>query len=915
MVVLNFRQKMYWLCVLGVLSALVVGCVGYFAQLRGEAAIAQSVVNSAALRNHLEADMMHDAIRGDVLAALLSASEGHGDGQEAVLQDFREHADWFRRSVEANRQLPLSRDIEQGLQEIGPALDAYIRDAGELIEIAARDLPAAKAKQAAFMASFSQLEARMETASDLISAGTQQSQTKLQEDLSFYEWLTVGILLLASCVLLAVGSRIINRILQQLGGDPDYAKDIVQQVANGTLNVSIRLQADSHGSLLHAIEDMRQKLQRNFEEMERIGAETRRLAEESLRVRQALDVCATAAFIASPAGEVVYINQAGQRLFSATRGSFVQAGIALPVQSLSGWNIQPLLQVLNRSLQQLHESCKQRVIIADRTFDVVMTPVMGADRSLTGVVQEWVDLTEELGRQARERAVAQENARVRQALDNVTANTMIADSSGNIVYMNSAVLGMLKAAESDIRKALPQFDTGRLLGANFDVFHQNPAHQRSLLAGLTGAYRSQISVGGRTFTLVANPILNEQRERIGTVVEWADRTQEVLIENELAQLLGAANDGDLSRRIPLEGKQGFFLTLSQGLNELLALADDVISNVIRVMDALAHGRLTEKVEREYRGMFDKLKQDTNATVGILVNVVEKIAESAQSVAAGAQEIAQANEDLSQRTEEQASSLEETASSMEEMNSAVRESSDNAASANQLATDAYSRACSGGEVVTRAVSAMSAISASSKKIADIIAVIDEIAFQTNLLALNAAVEAARAGEQGRGFAVVAGEVRNLAQRSASAAKEIKDLIRDSVGKVEDGTSLVNESGATFSELVESVRGVSRIVQEIASAAKEQASGITQVNTAISQMDQMTQQNAALVEEVSAAGETLTEQARHLLELIAFFDLGKTAASRQSGTVRAVGRAPAPRPAVSPSAPSAARPVDDEEWQEF
>ncbi|MCP5158097.1 MAG: methyl-accepting chemotaxis protein [Gammaproteobacteria bacterium] len=255
----------------------------------------------------------------------------------------------------------------------------------------------------------------------------------------------------------------------------------------------------------------------------------------------------------------------------------------------------------------------------------------------------------------------------------------------------------------------------------------------------------------------------------------------------------------------------------------------------------------------------------------LRDMASKITQATSQVSSAAAEIAQGSADLSQRTEEQASALEETASSMEELTSTVKQSADNAGQANQLAGAARTQAEQGGQVVEQAVTAMSAISTSSRKIADIIGVIDEIAFQTNLLALNAAVEAARAGEQGRGFAVVAAEVRKLAQRSADAAKEIKTLITDSVAKVEDGGKLVEQSGQTLQEIVTAVKKVSDIVAEMAAAAREQASGIEQVNRAILQMDQVTQQNAALVEETAAASQAMGDQARELQGLMAFFRL--------------------------------------------
>jgi methyl-accepting chemotaxis protein len=292
---------------------------------------------------------------------------------------------------------------------------------------------------------------------------------------------------------------------------------------------------------------------------------------------------------------------------------------------------------------------------------------------------------------------------------------------------------------------------------------------------------------------------------------------------------------------------------------------------------IAHGDLTVRFKNTgketgiYAAMRDMAAQ--------LKDMVSQVTQSTSQVSSAAAEIAQGSSDLAQRTEEQASALEETASSMEELTSTVKQSADNAAQANQLASAARSQAEQGGQVVDQAITAMSAINASSRKIADIIGVIDEIAFQTNLLALNAAVEAARAGEQGRGFAVVAGEVRKLAQRSADAAKEIKTLITDSVAKVEDGGRLVRRSGQTLQEIMVSVKKVSDIVAEIAAASREQASGIEQVNKAILQMDQATQQNAALVEQTAAASHSMGDQARDLDQLMRFFKLDGQAATYQ------------------------------------
>ncbi|MBX3304019.1 MAG: MCP four helix bundle domain-containing protein [Nitrospira sp.] len=297
--------------------------------------------------------------------------------------------------------------------------------------------------------------------------------------------------------------------------------------------------------------------------------------------------------------------------------------------------------------------------------------------------------------------------------------------------------------------------------------------------------------------------------------------------------------------------------------------EHLVADAQAVLGRLATNDLTEEMAGTYQGELDKIKLSINAVVHNLSCTIATVHETAESVLSGAEEITKGNEDLSQRTSEQASALEETSASMEEMTSTVKQNADNAKQANQLAASARDTADKGGAVTKRAVDAMGEINKSSKKIADIITVIDEIAFQTNLLALNAAVEAARAGEHGRGFAVVAAEVRNLAQRSATAAKEIKGLINESIQRVNDGSELVNQSGKTLEEIVGSVKRVTDIIAEITAASQEQASGIDQVNKAIMQMDETTQQNAALVEETTSASQSMKEQIKGLLQQIKVF----------------------------------------------
>ncbi|WP_031333960.1 methyl-accepting chemotaxis protein, partial [Xanthomonas phaseoli] len=322
------------------------------------------------------------------------------------------------------------------------------------------------------------------------------------------------------------------------------------------------------------------------------------------------------------------------------------------------------------------------------------------------------------------------------------------------------------------------------------------------------------------------------------------------MNRQIKQLAQAAAAGDFSARGDAAQFQYDFRIMVESLNQLMATADGSLQALSGMLQAIAAGDLTARMDGQFQGVFAQMRDDANATVTQLAGIVGHIQTSAVSINAAASEIAAGNNDLSQRTEQQAANLEETAASMEELTSTVKQNAEGARQANQLAIGAASVASQGGEVVGKVVDTMAGIQASSKKIADIISVIDGIAFQTNILALNAAVEAARAGEQGRGFAVVASEVRTLAQRSSAAAKEIKDLIGDSVQRVTDGSQLVDQAGRTMAEIVSSVQRVTDIMGEISAASQEQSAGIEQVNLTVTQMDEATQQNAALVEEATA-----------------------------------------------------------------
>ncbi|MGZ4955701.1 MAG: methyl-accepting chemotaxis protein, partial [Methylobacter sp.] len=474
-----------------------------------------------------------------------------------------------------------------------------------------------------------------------------------------------------------------------------------------------------------------------------------------------------------------------------------------------------------------------------------------------------------LERITAERKAADETLRVKIALDNVSTGVMIADNDRNIIYANQRVTDILDKTETETSRQLSKFSADNLLGAKMDDFHQNPAHQANILAALSGNYEAEMTVGGRSMVVIASPVINEQGQRLGTVAEWHDRTDEVIAENEVATIVEAAASGNFSMRLDMEGKDGFLRHLGGDINRLMQTSEAGLNEVARVLNALSRGDLTETITNDYSGTFGQLKDDSNTTVEKLKDIVNQIKHATDGINTGTKEIASGNNDLSHRTEQQAASLEQTAASMEQLTSAVQHNAANAQQANKLAVDASDIAGKGVEVVGQVVMTMDDISESSRKIGDIISVIDDIAFQTNILALNAAVEAARAGEQGRGFAVVAIEVRNLAQRAATAAGEIKGLISESVTKVAEGSKLVTQAGLTMEEIVVSIRGVTTMMAEITAASAEQSSGIEQVNLAIAQMDDVTQQNAALVEQAAAAAESLEEQAQNLVVTVGSF----------------------------------------------
>lgn len=464
---------------------------------------------------------------------------------------------------------------------------------------------------------------------------------------------------------------------------------------------------------------------------------------------------------------------------------------------------------------------------------------------------------------------ADESLRITNALDNASTGVMIADPDLNIIYINKSVQLMLKTAETDIKKDLPNFNADTLLGTNIDGFHKKPEHQRQMLKTFTNTFNTSIKIGGRTFRLSANPVFNAAGQRLGASVEWIDATNEVKIEDEVKGIVQAAVAGDLSQRIDMEGKDGFMKVLGEGINELTGVAENVISDAVKVIECVSAGDLTHTIERDYQGMFKRLKDATNGTVQKLSETISDVRVAADSLSSASEEISATAQSLSQSASEQASSVEETSAAIEQMSASVSQNAENAKVTDGMASKAAQEAVDGGDAVKSTVTAM-------KQIAAKIGIIDDIAYQTNLLALNAAIEAARAGEHGKGFAVVAAEVRKLAERSQVAAREISEVAGSSV-------ELAERAGKLLDEMVPSINKTSDLVQEITAASDEQSTGISQINGAMNQLSTTTQQNAAASEELAATSEEMSGQAEKLQQLMAFFSLngGGKSALAQTG----------------------------------
>ena len=405
---------------------------------------------------------------------------------------------------------------------------------------------------------------------------------------------------------------------------------------------------------------------------------------------------------------------------------------------------------------------------------------------------------------AEAKRIADEHRRTKVALDNVSTGVMIADNARNIIYANKSVIEILGKAEDDIRKQLPHFSVANLVGANIDNFHKTPTHQAQMLSTLNAAHSASIEVGGRTIELTVSTVINDEGQRLGTVAELKDHTIEKSAENEVDTILQAAIMGDFSKRIEIQGKEGFFKQLGEGLNELLKTTESGLNDLQLLLYALSHYNLTVTITNDYSGSFAQTRFGANVTVKKLKECINQIKEAINAIDPPDKKITSDNQHLSHRTGEQAT---------------------------HVTAGVSNRAIKGAEEISQVVLKMDEFNDSSRKIGSIIPLIDDIVLQTKLLAHTAAIEATRAGEQGGGFAAVAAEMRNLAQRTATATEEIKNLIDDSVNKVSDGSQLLNHASLTIEEIVNAMQDVTVLMSDISQVSTAQMACIKHINQAI------------------------------------------------------------------------------------
>jgi methyl-accepting chemotaxis protein len=705
-------------------------------------------------------------------------------------------------------------------------------------------------------------------------------------------------------------------------------------IAGGNIQTHIDAAGDDEaGKMIQALKSMQIKL----------GFDKLASAESALRIQIALDNVSMAITFSDHRNLLVFKNKAATNLFQEMSAGIAKHHPGFSVNKMIGMEVGQYLENeadRDNLAQELKGTKQMATVNANHHLQLILNPVYGEHGEYLGRMTQWIDRTAEVAAEQKvaeliEQTVAG-NLERRIDVSSLPPGFLHDISSGMNRLLESVIGPLNMAAEyvDDLSKGLIPAEITDDYQGDFNIIKHNLNACGQAIKALVadGNLLAQAAEKGVLTTRAdATKHFGEYRK----VIEGLNATLDAIVTplNMADNNLESIARGDIPAKIT-DHYNGDFNKIKDNLNTCIGTISALVSDVQMLANAAHEGRVSVRADASrHQGDFRKIVEGVNETLEMIVGPIGAVKVAVETISTAAKEIAQGNADLSRRTEEQAASLEKTAASMEELSSTVKQNADNAKQANQLASAASGVAVKGGDVVGEVVTTMADINESAKKIENIISVIDGIAFQTNILALNAAVEAARAGEQGRGFAVVAGEVRNLAQRSASAAKEIKELITDSVSKTAEGTRQVENAGNTMQEIVTSVKRVSDIIGEIAAASNEQSVGIEQVNEAIMKMDDVTQQNTALVEEAAAAAESMLEQADELMNAVSVFQLEGESRIKTSQTKSSERRAlnsplrnsaskmTVTKPVLKPvtaktvKAASVKNGTDDGDWEEF
>jgi methyl-accepting chemotaxis protein len=692
----------------------------------------------------------------------------------------------------------------------------------------------------------------------LIKANQDQARQEYQAALERFQFVrTVSLAAIAGGLLFAAffGWRMVRGITRPLA----RAVIVAESVATGHFdNDTSTSSSDETGQLLRAMGQMQVSLKLAADE-----------AQINQRLKTTLEGVSANVMIADLSNHVIFMNRAVQAMLNNAESDIRRELPNFQTAKVIGSSVDlfhknPAHQ--RAMLSTLRETHRARVNIGGRAFSLVATPIFDAQNERIGTSVEWQDLTAELAARELELKLMADNTRIRNALDSLPVSVTVSNADAVLVHATPDAKTLLQLLGG------PAFNADSFYGSKLsNLFQQGDTAARFDRAVASGE-TVDMEIQGRQLRLLARPIVDAAGTQLGRVTHWIDRTLEIASEQEVASIVAAAGRGDFSARLSTQGKSGFLANLSNGMNELLTTSEQGLGDVAEVLTAFAQGDLTQRIERDYAGLFGKVKDSANQTAEQLTRVIGEVRAAADALTGAANQVSATAQSLSQAASEQAASVEQTTASIDVMSASISQNSDNARVTDGMATKTSKEAVDGGSAVSQTVSAM-------KQIAAKIGIVDDIAYQTNLLALNAAIEAARAGEHGKGFAVVAAEVRKLAERSQEAAREIGELAGNSVSTAE-------RAGKLLDEIVPSIQKTSELVQEIAAASAEQSESVVQIGGAMGQLSKATQQNASASEELAATSEELSGQAQQLQESIAFFRTGDEEPQARLG-------APAPR----------------------